>query len=123
MFDFEKLQVYQKAKEFNIEIKKDILSLPTLDRSSKDQLRRAAMSILLNIAEGTSRFSNADKRRYYVISRGSVFECVAINDLLESEAVISTEIKLKFYRKAEEISKMLFAMIKKLEIKKGGIGG
>ena len=118
MFDFEKLQVYQKAKEFNVEIKKDILSLTLLDKSSKDQLRRSSMSVMLNIAEGTSRFSNADKRNFYVISRGSVFECVAINDLLELETFISTETKLKFYAKAEEISKMLFAMIKNLEIKK-----
>ena len=117
MFDFEKLQVYQKAKEFNLEIKKHILSLASLDKSGKDQLRRASMSILLNIAEGTSRFSNADKKNFYVISRGRVFECIAINDLLESENIISSETKVKIYHKAEEISKMLYAMIKNLEKK------
>lgn len=117
MFDFEKLQVYQKAKEYNFELKKEILSLSTLDKSAKDQLRRAAMSIMLNIAEGTSRFSNADKRNFYVISRGSVFECVSINDLLTDEKIISIDLKMKFYCKAEEISKMLFAMIKNLEKK------
>jgi four helix bundle protein len=115
MFDFEKLQVYQKAKEYNVQVRKEILSIKALDKSAKDQLRRAAMSIMLNIAEGTSRFSNADKRNFYVISRGSVFECVAVNDILESENIISVETKMEFYGKAEEISKMLFAMIKNLE--------
>ena len=115
MFDFEKLQVYQKAKEFNLEVKKDILALVKLERVSRDQLRRASMSIMLNIAEGTSRFSNADKRNFYVIARGSTFECVAIFDLLSSEGVIKSELNKIFYSKAEEISKMLYSMIRSLE--------
>jgi four helix bundle protein len=85
MFDFEKLQVYQKAKEYNLHVKKEILSIKAVDKSAKDQLRRAAMSIMLNIAEGTTRFINTDKRNFYVISRGKVLECVAINDVLESK--------------------------------------
>jgi four helix bundle protein len=117
MCDLEKLQVYQKAKEFNIDLTKEIFSLTTLVKSARDQLRRAAMSIMLNIAEGTSRFSNADKRNFYVISRGSVFECVSIKDLLCEEKIICVDLKLKYYNGLEEISKMLFAMIKNLEKK------
>ena len=118
MFDSEKLLVYKKSKELNLEIKNEILSLGKLDRISKDQLRRAAMSVMLNIAEGTSRFSNADKRNFYVISRGSVIECVAILDLLTAEKSINAEVYNRFYLKAEEISKMLYAMIRFLETKK-----
>ena len=66
MFGFEKLEVYKKAKEYNLEIRKSVLSNDKLDRVSRDQLRRAAMSIMLNIAEGASRFSNADERNFYV---------------------------------------------------------
>ncbi len=118
MFDSEKLFVYKKAKEFNLEIINEILSLEKLDRISKDQLRRASMSVMLNIAEGTSRFSNADKRNFYVIARGSVIECIAILDLLTSEKIISIETYNKFYFKGEEISKMLFGMIRFLTPKK-----
>ena len=114
MFGFEKLQVYQIAREFNLEIRRDVLSNEKLDRVSRDQLRRAAMSIMLNIAEGTSRFSNADERNFYVIARGSVFECVSILDLLSTEQTISFDQRNYFYSKAEEISKMLFKMIKGL---------
>lgn len=103
------------AKTFNLEVKREILPLSALDKSAKDQLRRAAMSIMLNIAEGTSRFSRADKRNFYVIARGSTFECVAILELLEAENILTDGVRVKFYQKAEQISKMLFAMIRILE--------
>ena len=115
MFGFEKLQVYLKAKEFNLEIRKDILSNDKMDRVSRDQLRRAAMSIMLNIAEGSSRFSNADERNFYVIARGSVFECVSILELLCAEQTISIDQQKHFYSKAEEVSKILFKMINGLQ--------
>ena len=115
MFGFEKLLVYQKAREFNLEIRKKVLSNEKLDRVSRDQLRRAAMSIMLNIGEGTSRFSNADERNFYVIARGSVFECVSILDLLGAEKTISADQQKYFYFNAEEISKMLFKMISDLK--------
>ncbi len=114
MFGFEKLDVYKKGREFNLEIRKDILSNEKLDKVSKDQLRRAAMSIMLNIAEGSSRFSKADERNFYVISRGSTIECVAILDLLSIEKMITIDQHKYFYNKAEEISKMLYKMICRL---------
>ena len=115
MFGFEKLQVYQKAREFNSEIRRDVLSNEKLDRVSRDQLRRAAMSIMLNIAEGTSRFSNADERNFYVIARESIFECVSILDLLCTEQTIIVDQQKHFYFKAEEVSKILFKLISDLK--------
>jgi four helix bundle protein len=64
MFDFEKLQVYQKSKEFNLKIKKEILSLDRIEKTTKDQLKRASLSIVLNIAESTSRFSDWRKNKF-----------------------------------------------------------
>ena len=77
MFDFEKLSVYQKSKVFNKNVAV-FLSNTKTDRTTNDQLRRASFSIMLNIAEGTGRFTKPDKRNFYVIARGSAFECVAI---------------------------------------------
>ncbi|HPR73262.1 MAG TPA: four helix bundle protein [Bacteroidales bacterium] len=57
MFDFQKLDVYQKSKSFCISITK-LMSSGNFDSVTNDQLRRASFSIMLNIAEGSSRFSN-----------------------------------------------------------------
>lgn len=81
MFDFEKLEVYKRAKEFNAEISL-ILPRNEFDRITKDQLRRASLSIALNLTEGSSRFSKPDRKNFLVIARGSLFECIAILDIL-----------------------------------------
>ena len=95
MFDFEKLSVYKKAKIFNSEIRR-FIKISKLDPTTKDQLRRASFSIVLNIAEGSGRFSKADRRNFYVISRSSVFECIAILDVLKDEKVMEVQLFQKF---------------------------
>ena len=114
MFDFQKLEVYQKSKI----ICKDIAQLQkrsSFDRTTNDQLRRASFSIMLNIAEGSSRFSNKDRRHFMIISRGSVFECVAILEYLQETDQIEFELYKQYFDRFEEISKMLFGLIRKLE--------
>jgi four helix bundle protein len=113
MFDFQKLDVYQKSKSFCKEIYL-ILDEKTFDRVTNDQLRRATFSIMLNIAEGTSRFSNKDRKNFFVIARGSAFECVAILEYLFETEEIPQEIFQESEKKLEEISKMLFGLIKNL---------
>jgi len=114
MFDFQKLSVYQKAKTINQDIIL-LLSENDFDRHVKDQLKRASFSIMLNIAEGSSRFSNKDRRYFMIIARGSAFECVAIFDFLKDSSMVSSEQYDLFTSKYEEISKMLYSLIRKLE--------
>ncbi len=111
MFDFQKLDVYQKSKNFCKEIY-SILDEKKFDRVTNDQLRRASFSIMLNIAEGTSRFSSKDRKNFFVIARGSAFECVAILEYLHETKEISLEVFVEGGKKLEEISKMLFGLIK-----------
>jgi four helix bundle protein len=107
------LEIYKKAKLFNSEIRQ-FIKLTKLDPTTKDQLRRASFSIVLNIAEGSGRFTTPDRRNFYIISRSSIFECIAILDVLKDEEVLEDNQYQKFYFQAEEISKILFAMIKNL---------
>jgi four helix bundle protein len=114
MFDFEKLEVYGKAKKLNNSIS-SFLGSKKIDKISHDQLRRASFSIMLNIAEGSGRFTKPDKRNFYIVARGSAFECVAIMDYLKDQTVISDQEYDTYYLFLEEISKMLFSLIKGLE--------
>lgn len=107
MFDFEKLDVYKKAKAFNSGIRQ-LLTSVKLD----DQLRRAAFSIVLSLAEGSGRFTKPDRRNLYVIARSSNFECIANLDVLKDESLIEEDEFGEFYNQADELSRMLFAMIK-----------
>lgn len=110
MFDYQKLTVYKKAKSFNKDHYNFIKTLG-IPKHIKDQLNRASFSILLNIAEGSGRFTSPDKKNFYVISRGSVFECAAIFDYLLEIEMIESEEFLKVNSELEEISKMLYALI------------
>ena len=113
MFDFEKLDVYKKAKTFNAHIR-DFMKRTKLDPTTKDQLRRPAFSVVLNLAEGSGRFTKPDRRNFYVISRSSVFECIAILDVLKDESIVEDKTFRQFYDQGEELSKILFAMVKNL---------
>ena len=61
MFDFEKLTVYQKSKDYNKAIT-SFLESKQLNKVTNNQLRRASFSIMLNIAEGTGWLTNRDKK-------------------------------------------------------------
>jgi four helix bundle protein len=113
MFDFQKLTVYIKAKQFHSNSKK-LIKNKKLINPVADQLNRASFSVALNIAEGSGRFSQKDRRHFFVISRSSIFECVAILDILHDEKIVSEEEFGSFQKQADELSRILYAMIKNL---------
>ena len=113
MFGFESLGVYEKAREFNYKIRMLIKSL-NLDFSTENQLRRASLSVVLNISEGTSRFSKKDVRRFYIITRGSLHECVSILDVLQYEQSFNRKSYDLLYQEAEILSRTIFKLIKNL---------
>ncbi|MBL0315735.1 MAG: four helix bundle protein [Flavobacteriales bacterium] len=115
MFDFEKLEVYRRAKGFNAEISV-FRSRNNIDRVPKDQLKRASLSVALNIAEGSSRFTKPDRKNFLIIARGSLFECVVILEILKEQELMTAEDYNKFYKAGDELSRMIFAMIKNLQL-------
>jgi len=114
MFDFCKLDVYQKAKAFCILMHK-LIAARNIDRTTNDQLRRASFSIMLNIAEGSSRFSNKDRKNFMVIARGSAFESAAILEYLAEIKAIEQPEFITYNNNLEEISKILFSLIQHLD--------
>ncbi|MDR3402995.1 MAG: four helix bundle protein [Chthoniobacter sp.] len=115
MFNFEKLDVWRKAIDFADIVYLATGAFPGDERFGlTNQMRRAAVSIASNIAEGTSRNSKVDFARFVEMATGSVFEVV-------SQATISTRRQFlgeaeyaRIYSAAEELSRMLSGLRKAL---------
>jgi four helix bundle protein len=83
MLSHERLDVYQRSIEFLAAALRIAEKLPRGQAPLADQFRRAAMSIPLNIAEGSGRVAgSADRTRFRGIARGSAMECGAILDVV-----------------------------------------
>jgi four helix bundle protein len=95
----------------NKEILKYLRDNKQIDSYLRDQLKRALISIVINIAEGSGKFSKADKRNFYTISRGSVYECASLLELLVDENCIGKEKYEDFKSKYEIVSRMLYKLI------------
>ena len=83
MFGFQGLDVYRCAVTFLGHAARLGSRVPRGYASLGDQLRRAALSISLHIAEGSGK-PEGDARRFYGIARGSALECAAIVDAFEA---------------------------------------
>ena len=80
VLDAERLEVYHLALELHAFASSKV---PTLSRVLRDQIERASLSVVLNIAEGGGRRSRKDKARHYTYARGSATEVAASFDVLK----------------------------------------
>lgn len=112
MFDFQKLKVYQKARVVNKEIRGYIKRNRIFDPYYKDQLKRASVNIVMNIAEGSAKKVKREKINYYTLSREHVYECVSIIELLHDDGSLSQNKFEEFMTNYEELSKMLYGLIR-----------
>ena len=106
-FNFEKLSVYKKSNEFVNEIYLLTKKYPREEMFGLiSQLRRAAVSISLNIAEGSAR-TKKDFSRFIDMARGSIFECITILEISLNQDYVDKIRFDEFKKKLIEISKML----------------
>lgn len=90
-FRFEKLDVWQDARLFASFIYKTTSNYPPSEKFAiVGQLRRAAISIVLNIAEGSTRGTDPDFKRFLKIAQGSIHEVVAAMYLSRSRVCYTT---------------------------------
>ena len=108
MFSFEKLDVWQKSIDFADLVYKTTRAFPDDERFGlTSQMRRAAVSVSSNIAEGSSRFSKPDFARFLEIATGSVFEVVSQSFVSRREGFLNEENFKKIYAAAEKQGHML----------------
>ena len=110
MFDFEKLDIYQVLRDLNYRVFTYLNEDKKIDQNIRDQWKKASQSSVLNLAEGTGRMTTEDKKHYLTISRGSIFESVALMQQVFDQGNIDTKIYEELYAKYEQASKMLLGM-------------
>ena len=109
MLYHEKLDVYQIALQLTAICFQIGEGIPRGYGALADQLRRAAMSIPLNIAEGVGKTSAAEQALFHGIARGSAMECGAILDVVrvvQGPADANDRAKALVIRVVEMLSKM-----------------
>ena len=118
MVNYKDLVVWQKAMDLTVEIYRLTKNLPKDELYGlTNQLRRAAVSIPSNIAEGNARFSTKEYLHFLSIARGSIAEvqtqlllCIKLDYLTQDDIATATSLH-------NEIERMLNSMIAKLRDK------
>lgn len=114
MFKFETLNVWSKAMEYADLLIEVADGLPQRYQFSfGEQLRRVALSIPNNIAEGSGRRSKREAANFYNIAKGSVYESINILMILSKRKLLRVDFpRKKVYNDAEEICKMLSGLMR-----------
>jgi four helix bundle protein len=107
MLSYQRLNVYQRSIEFFALTLEILRELPRGHAEIADQLRRAAQSQPLNIAEGAGRTSKPDVAKHYTIARGSAMECAAILDVMRLQGTLSTD----HYQRGMDLLTSVVAML------------
>ena len=109
--DYQDLKVWQKSIDLTAEIYQLVKRLPHDERYALcDQMRRAAVSIPSNIAEGRGRGTNKEFVRYLLMSRGSLWELSTQLVICQKLGFLSQEETSSARQMITEISKMLNAL-------------
>ena len=117
-FKFENLKIWQDSVKFAGEIYKITSNFPVEEKFGlTSQLNRAAVSISLNIAEGSGRNSDADMSRFIQIAIGSINEVVTILHISHNQGYIDKKEFDTFYKKSEDTSKSMYAFRNYLKLK------
>ena len=113
-FRYRKFNVYQDAKNLHKEIIFLVNEFPRQYQYLADQVKRSSLSIVLNIAEGSSKQSDKDFNRFIAISLGSADEVVASFEVALDLKLVTTQQFQTLEQKLESISKQLGGLSKTL---------
>lgn len=111
--DFRKIIVWQKGLTLNKEIYEVFSGCKDFD--FKSQIQRASVSIVNNIAEGSSRKSDKSFKNYLITSLGSANEVLSMLILAQEINLLPEEKSKHLQTRTEEICKMLSSYIHKLK--------
>jgi four helix bundle protein len=109
---FEGLEVYKKSMAFVVGVFNVCVEIR--DREMKDQLKRAALSIPLNIAEGNGRIHAKEKKQFFYTARGSLFECIPLLEICLKTRQIAESKHKELYELSEHVGRLLSGLIRSI---------
>lgn len=116
MGSYKELKVWNKAIDLVEEIYRLVKMLPQEERFAlSDQMRRAAVSIPSNIAEGQERGSTKEFKHFIMIAQGSRAELETQIELCRRLGYLSSDNIVKAVSLCDEISRMLRTLVKRLD--------
>jgi four helix bundle protein len=108
MFRFEKLEVWQNAVQLADHVYAVTRRFPNDERFGiTSQMRRSAVSVSSNIAEGSGRNSDADFARFLEIAYGSLMEVISQAHIARRQGLLPSEEFDELYRESERVARML----------------
>lgn len=117
MHNFKELKVWQNARKFVKEIYLDTRNFPAEEKYGLiSQMRRSAVSIPSNIAEGSGRNTNKDFKYFLNVSLGSAYELQTLLFLSQDLELLKQERTNELNSSLEEIQKMIYGLIKTINI-------
>jgi four helix bundle protein len=112
MFKFERLDVWKKAASLYEEISSLSRIIDQKDQFSLgEQVRRAALSIPTNIAEGAGREGEKESKHLFNIAKGSVYELVSLLYIMRSRGYIDSDGYKGLYNRCDELARMLSGIL------------
>jgi len=122
-FKFEKLEVWQLAVEYIDQVYSIAEQLPRSEEYNlKSQIVRAATSVALNIAEGSTGQTDAEQARFLGMAIRSLLETVACQHIIRRRSLLENSAPLdEAYRRAEILAAKLHAMRKMVGSKQTGL--
>lgn len=107
------LIVWQKAIELTVLIYRLTEKFPKEERYGLvSQMRKSAVSVASNIAEGCARFNNQEKIQFFLISRGSLSEIDTQTEISWQLKFVNEDEKKRIFEKIEEINRLLNGLIR-----------
>ena len=114
-FFYKKVEAYNKAKQYTIYVYSLVRKFPTFEQHALcDQLRRAAVSVPSNIAEGMGRMAIKERLHFLEISYASITEVLCQLDISQSLGYISEENLSQAEEIAERLTRVMSGLRKSL---------
>jgi four helix bundle protein len=111
--DFRNLEVWQRARDLAVDVcRTTAASAFRREFAFRDQLRRAAISVPSNIAEGNERGSDKDSVRFLYFAKGSLAELSTQAEIAGAIGLLDEGVRTRWITESRRISQMVAALIR-----------